>query len=85
MDTENVIIYEVVWVHMHVEYSIFKERFDVTSMLKGLPNDRDPCPHWGTVVKGQMHVFTMEQRKSPTLGNAYYSLPWTHIHRRRRK
>jgi quercetin dioxygenase-like cupin family protein len=41
---------------MHVEYDIYKKRMDFTPLLKGLPKDRDPCPHWGIVLKGQMRV-----------------------------
>ncbi|HKR98604.1 MAG TPA: hypothetical protein VJU79_03725 [Candidatus Dormibacteraeota bacterium] len=28
------------------------EPVDLTEMLKGLPNDECPCPHWGYVLKG---------------------------------
>ena len=45
MDTEDIAVYEGVWGEMHVEYDVFKKRFDVTPFLKGLPNDRDHCPH----------------------------------------
>ena len=47
VDTPEMTMYEGVWGEMHVEYDVFRERFDVTPFLKGLPNDRDQCPHWG--------------------------------------
>lgn len=40
MDTDEMTMYEGVWGEMHVEYDVFKKRFDVTPFLKGLPNDR---------------------------------------------
>ena len=54
MDTDELTMYEGVWGEMHIEYDVFKTAMDITPYLKGLPNDRDPCPHWGIVVKGQM-------------------------------
>ncbi len=45
MDTPEMAMYETVWGEMHVEYDIFRQLMDVTPFLKGLPNDRDPCPH----------------------------------------
>ena len=45
MDSKEAVMREAVWGDMHVEYDVFKEKFDVTPLLKGLPNDRDPCPH----------------------------------------
>ena len=29
---------------------------DLAPMLKGLPNDSCPCPHWGYLIKGSMHI-----------------------------
>jgi len=52
-DNEAFTMWEAVWGDMHVEFDHFKKRFDVTPYLKGLPNDRDPAPHWGVVLKGQ--------------------------------
>jgi hypothetical protein len=56
MDTDETTMFEGVWGETHVEYDVFKKRFDDTLWLKGLPNDRDPCPHWSIVVKGQATI-----------------------------
>ena len=29
---------------------------DFTPLLKGLPGDMCPCPHWGYVIDGSIHV-----------------------------
>jgi len=58
MDTKEAVVKEAVWGEMHVEYSLFKSRMDVSPLLKGLPNDRDPCPHWGILLKACMHACT---------------------------
>ena len=75
MDTDEITMYEGVWGDMHVEYDIFKKRFDVTPLLKGLPNDRDPCPHWGIVVKGQMTMIVDGKKEVAKAGDAYYMPP----------
>jgi hypothetical protein len=57
---------------MHIEYDVFKTAMDITPFLKGLPNDRDPCPHWGIVVKGQMTIVYDGKKEIAKAGDAYY-------------
>jgi len=66
---------DAVWGDMHVEYDVFKKRFDVTPFLKGLPNDRDPCPHWSIVVKGQTCIMYDGKEEIAKAGDAYYCPP----------
>ena len=75
MDTKEMVMQETEWGDMHVEYDIFKEKFDITPLLKGLPNDRDPCPHWGIVVKGQLTLIYDGKKEIAKAGNAYYFPP----------
>jgi len=75
MDTEELTTYEAVWGEMHVEYDVFKKAFDVTPYLKGLPNDRDPCPHWGIVLKGQGKIIVDGKEEIIKAGDAYYAPP----------
>jgi hypothetical protein len=76
MDTEEMTFREGVWGEMHVEHDVFKKRFDVTPLLKGLPNDSDDCPHWGIVLKGQMTSIMSDGKKEVAkAGDAYYVAP----------
>jgi len=75
MDTDEMTMYEGVWGQMHVEYDVFKKRFDVTPFLKGLPNDRDPCPHWGIVIKGQATIKYDGKQEVVKAGDAFYAPP----------
>lgn len=75
MDTDEMAMYEGVWGEMHVEYDVFKKKFDITPYLKGLPNDRDPCPHWGIVVKGKMTIMYDGKIEIAKAGEAYYFPP----------
>jgi len=75
VDTAEMTMFEAVWGDMHVEYDVFKKRFDVTPFLKGLPKDRDPCPHWGILLKGQMRVIFDGKEEIVKAGEAYYMPP----------
>jgi hypothetical protein len=75
IDTDEMTSYEGTWGEMHVEYDVFKKAFDVTPYLKGLPNDRDPCPHWGIVVKGQIAIICDSKREVAKAGDAFYFPP----------
>ncbi len=74
-DTEEMTIYEGTWGDMLVRYLVFNKRFDVTPYLKGLPDDLDPCPHWGTVVNGQITLRYDGREETVTSGDAYYAEP----------
>jgi len=37
-----------------VSFVTFRDDIDATPLLKGLPDDRCQCPHWGYVLKGKM-------------------------------
>ena len=67
---------EVEWGDMHVSFESYKERFDVTPLLKGLPDDLDQCPHWGYVFKGVYRVrYKDGHEETYREGDAYYSAP----------
>ena len=75
MDTPDMTMYEAVWGEMHVEYDVFRERFDITPLLKGLPNDRDQCPHWGIVTKGEITLKYDGKEEKVKSGDVYYAPP----------
>jgi hypothetical protein len=37
-----------------VSFTSLLEDIDATPFMKGLPDDRCQCPHWGYVFKGKM-------------------------------
>jgi mannose-6-phosphate isomerase-like protein (cupin superfamily) len=75
METDEITTFEATWGEMHVEYDVFKKRFDVTPYLKGLPNDRDSCPHWGIVVKGKGKLIYDGKEETFQAGDVYYAPP----------
>ena len=59
----------------------YHHAFDLAPVLKGLPDDRCQCPHWGYVLKGRMVVTYGDREEIVNAGDAYYlppghSRPW---------
>jgi hypothetical protein len=48
---------------------------DLTELLKGLPNDRCPCPHWGYVIEGGLWFRGEGGEESFRAGDAFYVAP----------
>jgi hypothetical protein len=58
-----------------VNITVFLENIDGTSLLKGLPDDRCQCPHWGYVIKGSMTVRFPDRDEVYEAGDAFYTPP----------
>jgi hypothetical protein len=56
----------------------FRQDVDATPMLKGLPDDRCQCPHWGYVIKGRVTYRFADHDEVFEAGDAFY-LPPGHI------
>src|SRR6266487_5908065 len=63
-----------------VNFVSFRQDVDGAPMLKGLPGDRCPCPHWGYVLEGKV-TFTIDGREETfEPGDAFY-VPPGHLQR----
>ena len=56
----------------------FRQDVDGTALLKGLPDDRCQCPHWGYVLKGRLTYRFADHDEVFEAGDAFY-LPAGHI------
>ena len=54
------------WGGMAVAYNVMPVT-DSRPMLKGLPNDSCPAPHWGYMIKGSMQI-TYDDGTEETIG-----------------
>jgi hypothetical protein len=45
---------------------------DLTELLKGLPNDQCPSPHWGVVTRGSMWFRHGDREEVFSAGDAFY-------------
>ena len=61
-----------------VNFVTFKQDMDHTPVLKGLPDDRCQCPHWGYVLKGRLTFRFADHEEVFEPGDAFY-LPPGHI------
>ena len=48
---------------------------DLGPMLKGLPDDLCPCPHWGYIIKGRIRITYAEGEEVLRAGDLYYWPP----------
>lgn len=58
-----------------VNFVEFRQDIDATPLLKGLPDDRCQCPHWGYVIKGKLTMRFADHEEEYQAGDAFYSPP----------
>lgn len=58
-----------------VSFVEFREDVDATPLLKGAPDDRCQCPHWGYVVSGRMTFRYADREEVFEAGDAFYTPP----------
>jgi glyoxylate utilization-related uncharacterized protein len=58
-----------------VNFTTFNEDIDATPLMKGLPDDRCQCPHWGYVFKGKMTARYADRDEVFEAGDAVYIPP----------
>jgi hypothetical protein len=61
-----------------VNFVTFRQDIDGAPLLKGLPDDRCQCPHWGYVLKGRFTYRYADHDEVFEAGDAFY-LPPGHI------
>ena len=58
-----------------IGFTTFKEDIDATPLLKGLPDDRCQCPHWGYVISGKLTFRFGDREEVYETGDAFYAPP----------
>ena len=58
-----------------INFVTIRQDADLAPMLKGLPDDRCQCPHWGYVFKGKMTVRYADHDEVIGPGEAFYLPP----------
>lgn len=58
-----------------VNFVEFRVDVDATPLLKGLPDDRCQCPHWGYVIAGKMTYRYADREETYVAGDAFYTPP----------
>ena len=57
------------------QFVTFREDIDGTPLMKGLPDDKCQCPHWGYVFKGAMTMRFGDHNEVFKAGDAFYAPP----------
>ena len=65
----------VEWGSMTVGAVEVRQTIDLAPLLKGLPDDRCQCPHWGYVIKGRMRINLVDHEEICGAGDLYYIPP----------
>lgn len=64
------------WGDINVARIRFPKGADAAPLLVGMPQDLCQCPHWGTVLKGSIHVRYADGREEVVrAGDVYYWPP----------
>jgi hypothetical protein len=58
-----------------VNFTTFHEDIDATPLMKGLPDDRCQCPHWGYVLNGKVTFRYADREENFEAGDAFYTPP----------
>jgi mannose-6-phosphate isomerase-like protein (cupin superfamily) len=58
-----------------VTFVTIRQDADLAPMLKGLPDDRCQCPHWGYVFSGTLTWRYADHEEVCEAGEAYYAPP----------
>ena len=58
-----------------INFTTFREDIDATPLMKGLPDDRCQCPHWGYVIAGRVTFRFEDREESFEAGDAFFTPP----------
>jgi hypothetical protein len=58
-----------------VNFTSFAEDIDATPLMRGLPDDRCQCPHWGYVLTGRVTFRYADREEVFGAGDAFYTPP----------
>jgi hypothetical protein len=58
-----------------VNFVSIRQDVDLAPMLRGLPDDRCQCPHWGYVFKGRLTWSYGDREEVVEAGDAFYAPP----------
>ena len=74
-EMDQITVREIEWGDMHLAIETYHQDLDNAPFLRGLPDDRCQCPHWGYVLKGRMVVSYGDREEVANVGDAYYIAP----------
>jgi hypothetical protein len=58
-----------------VDFVTISHSHSLAEVLRGLPGDSCPCPHWGYLLAGKLTVTYSDHQEVYHAGDAYYMTP----------
>jgi hypothetical protein len=55
-----------------IQFLTFREDVDAAPLMRGLPDDRCNCPHWGYVFKGKLTFDLGDRQEVYEAGDAFH-------------
>jgi hypothetical protein len=78
MDNPEVTVRSTPWGGMACTYARMGQGTDLGPVLKGLPDDMCPCPHWGYILKGAIRITYTDGREEVLRTGEIFYLPPGH-------
>jgi len=78
MDNPGVMLRAIPSGGMNCAYAEFGAGIDLAPLLRGLPDDMCPCPHWGYVTKGSIRVRYVDGAEEVLRAGDVFYLPAGH-------
>ncbi len=75
IEADGYTLQETTWGATHVEMGTFYKDYDVTPLFKGLPDDRDPIPHWGYLLEGRVRAIYKDREEVVNARDVFYLEP----------
>ncbi len=75
IEADGYLLRDTTYGEMQVEIGTFYKDVDVTPLLKGLPDDLDPIPHWGYLLRGRFRVIYKDHEEIVNAGDVFYLEP----------
>jgi hypothetical protein len=66
---------QAIWEELSVNYERWQGPQDLTSLHRGLPNDRCQSPHWGYLVRGQLRAIFQDREEVIQASQVFYLAP----------
>lgn len=71
----GIVTREMAFGTMDVSYERLPRGLDLSPLLKGLPDDRCPCPHWGYLLRGRVRILYADHEDVVVAGDCFYAAP----------
>jgi hypothetical protein len=69
------------WSELNVARIRLPKGLDAAPLFRGLPDNRCQCPHWGTVLRGSIHVTFADGSEEVAYAGEVYYWPAGHTYR----